>query len=277
LQIASLNTGEAAGDRFNSIENLQGGAGNDNLRGNFGANLIAGGGGNDFIFSRSGNDTLNGGAGDDILDGGAGADVLIGGAGRDRAQYSTVQTALVIDLMNAGANTGAAAGDTFTGIEDVMGGQAADLISGDAGANRLFGRNGDDTLAGRGGADDLFGEGGNDVLNGDTGNDTLRGGAGNDVLQGGAGADALLGGAGADVFVFDAGQDVITDFSAAQSDMIELNGAALGITGMTGAQVVNTYAMVVGGQVVFDFGAGDTLAIANLADTAGLAADIFVV
>ncbi|VAV93069.1 hypothetical protein MNBD_ALPHA07-121, partial [hydrothermal vent metagenome] len=41
-------------------------------------------------------------------------------------------------------------------------------------------------------------------------------------------------------------------------------------------QVVDAFASVVGGQVVFDFG-GDTLTIQNLADTAGLGVDIFVI
>ena len=259
LLFSWINTNIAVGDTYDSIENLIGSQGFDNLRGTFGDNLIQGMANVDYIFGRRGNDTLFGGVGDDVLFGGVGQDVLIGGANRDRAQYSESLTAVVLDLANSSLNTGEAAGDSYDGIEDLAGGKFADHISGDAGDNRLFGREGADTLIGRGG------------------NDTLNGGAHSDRLEGGAGDDNLRGGQNADTFVFDAGHDVIEDFSAAQGDIIELDGAALGITGLTGQQVVDTFASVVNGQVVFDFGAGDILTLQNLADTVGLAADIFVV
>ena len=158
----ALNTGAAAGDTYISIEGVIGGAGIDTITGDNAGNFLRGLGGNDII---------DGGAGNDHLYGGLGADTLIGGSGAldyvnyDDANYGN----LVINLANPAANTGAAAGDTFSGIEGVVGGSGNDTITGD---------------------------GGNNYLLGGLGNDTIDGGAGNDSLYGGAGADTLIGGAG---------------------------------------------------------------------------------
>ncbi|MBO9403184.1 Ig-like domain-containing protein, partial [Shimia sp. R9_3] len=92
---------------------------------------------------------------------------------------------------------------------NVIGGDAGDLISGNALANLLDG-----------GA-------GNDVLRGLAGDDTLAGGTGNDRLTGGEGADQVSGGEGDDVFIFASDfatgastADVITDFGDLGSDRL---------------------------------------------------------
>ena len=59
--------GEAVGDVYVSIENLQGGAYNDTLRGDDGANQLRGEAGNDRFWARGGNDTMPGGAGADVF------------------------------------------------------------------------------------------------------------------------------------------------------------------------------------------------------------------
>jgi hypothetical protein len=77
------------------------------------------------------------------------------------------------------------------------------------------------------------------VIAGDAGNNILVGSSANDVLIGGAGQDTMTGGAGADLFVFNAASDsgptmqqadVITDFSTADGDLLDLRGinASLG-------------------------------------------------
>lgn len=78
------NTGDAAGDSYDSIEGLLGSFYSDTLRGNDLANLIGGGsGGADSLFGFGGNDSLDGGSGGDSLEGGLDDDVLRGGAGND--------------------------------------------------------------------------------------------------------------------------------------------------------------------------------------------------
>ena len=90
----ALNTGDAAGDTYISIERLQGSAFDD---------VLIGDGGNN------------------SLRGGAGADVLDGGGGFDTASYFTALTGLTVSLANPSLNTGEAAGDTFISIENISG------------------------------------------------------------------------------------------------------------------------------------------------------------
>jgi Ca2+-binding RTX toxin-like protein len=77
----------------------------------------------------------------------------------------------------------------------------------------------------------LAGNAADNQLVGSIGADTLDGREGNDMLTGGGGQDTLTGGGGADRFRFDAASDsvvgasadVITDFSRAQGDRIDLS------------------------------------------------------
>ena len=180
LQNTGNNTGDAAGDTYNSIENIRGSVNADSLRGDAGDNEIFGLNGNDFIVGRDGNDTLNGNAGNDTLRGGAGGDVLNGAGGIDVADYSDIATSLVLDLQFIANNTGQAAGDSYISIENLTATNADDNLRGDAGDNIITARGGDDFMSGRDG---------DDILIGSAGDDTLRGGDGADRLVGGAGID----------------------------------------------------------------------------------------
>ncbi|MGH0244405.1 calcium-binding protein [Sinorhizobium meliloti] len=77
LSGSSVNTNDAAGDIYSSIENIVGTSYGDRIAGNSGVNWLSGSGGNDVMAGNAGNDSLYGGAGADRLYGGAGADKFI--------------------------------------------------------------------------------------------------------------------------------------------------------------------------------------------------------
>ena len=336
LANTALNTGDALGDVYSGIENLTGSNNADTLYGDGSANAIDGGRGNDALIGGAGADTLkgglgtdtadysasslavtvyldgtvgvggdaagdtlsgienllgsvnadtlygdgnanaiDGGSGNDTLVGGAGADTLIGGLGTDTASYSNGGTGVMASLANSALNTGDAAGDVYSGIENLTGSGFADTLYGDGNANAIDGGAGDDTLIGGAGADSLTGGLGSDTasyitagagltaslankalntgdaagdvysgienltgsnfddtLYGNSSNNVLDGGSGNDLLVGGAGADTLVGGAGSDRFRFDVAptktsRDAVIDFQHGV-DTIELSRTAFG-------------------------------------------------
>jgi Ca2+-binding RTX toxin-like protein len=98
------------------------------------------------------------------------------------------------------SNTGAAAGDSYTGFEIIRGSLT-----------------GSDSLTGDGLVNTLQGQGGNDTLMGMDGADSLDGGVGNDRLDGGTGADTMLGGAGNDLYFVDAAGDRVFETTTAVS------------------------------------------------------------
>jgi Ca2+-binding RTX toxin-like protein len=218
-----LSVGMADKDTYHGIENITGSNNTDILVGDGGANKLWGNGGNDWIIGKVGSDTLNGGGGDDFLNGGIGADNINGGSGIDTATYSESGSAVIVNLTSGTGLNGEAQGDVIAEVENVQGSAYNDTLTGNSSANKLMGLNGVDTLNGAGGDDQL--EGGN-------GNDTLNGGANNDTLVGGANLDVMTGGSGADRFVYhsaseagvEGSSDLITDFSAAQGDKIDLSG-----------------------------------------------------
>jgi len=242
------NTGHAAGDRYFSIENLEGTNRADSLQGDNNANHISGVGGRDTLVGFGGNDTL---------DGGARADELNGGAGFDYASYDSSNTGLTAVLLSGftNLNTGHADGDSYTSIEGLIGTSQNDLLAGDNNANELIGGDGDDELIG---------------LNG---NDTLDGGAGNDTLNGGYPFNPN--GFGDDRFVFATGydQDTITGFAAGagSDDVIALS---LGTDFDTFGEVQSA-ASDVGGNTLLTFNGGDSLTLIGVT-SASLHNDDFV-
>lgn len=155
--------------------------------------------------------------GDDFIESGAKPDGIDGGANIDTVAYSYSNAAVTVDLQLPTQRGGYAEGDRLKAVENVVGSQFDDQITGDGGNNRLEG--------GRGA----------DVLNGGNGNDTLVGGIdGSD--------DGLLGGIGSDT----------VEYTDASSNMtIKLGGD----NGFIGTGVVNGghTSMIIGGQNFFVF------------------------
>lgn len=174
--------GLAQGDVLKDVEQIEGSEYND---------LITGGSENNIFWGLGGNDILAGRAGDDIFYGGDGADIFDGGTGSDTVGYfgdgssSDSSIGVEVNLAKGIGKHGAAEGDRYFGIENVVG--------------TYFG---DDIIIGNHRNNELSGWHGNDFLSGGAGNDTLNGFYGNDTLEGGSGADTFI--------AFDG--DTITDF-----------------------------------------------------------------
>ena len=165
--------GSTEDDLLISIEGLTGGGGNDQLYGNAAANTLAGMNGHDTLNGREGNDRLYGGDGNDNLTGGTGADLLSGGTGIDTVLYDQSAAAVNVNLSTGVGSGGEAAGDTFSGIEDILGSKFGDTLTGNALDNIFFGFLGNDSIAGGGGDDDIFGGAGADTVDGGSGDDAI--------------------------------------------------------------------------------------------------------
>jgi Ca2+-binding RTX toxin-like protein len=157
----NLGTGEVAYDNtkdiLKSIENASGGKGNDYITGSTASNMLSGG---------DGDDTLDGGLGNDIAD------------------YSNVNSGVIVDLAS-GIARDAKWFDKLVSIESVIGTTKDDMITGDLSSN------------------------------------TLLGGSGNDTLDGGGGKDILSGGMGSDIYIIDSVDDVVTEGLDGGIDTVE--------------------------------------------------------
>jgi Ca2+-binding RTX toxin-like protein len=148
------------------------------------------------IIGNRGDNVLKGLAGDDTLDGKSGSDKMKGGAGNDAYHVDHVGDR-VIELAGEGIDS------VFSQISYTLPKNVENL-----------------TLIG---TENLFAVG-NEEANEITGNQ------GNNILSGGLGDDILSGGLGADTFVWDkpdipvagVAVDIITDFDAADGDIIDL-------------------------------------------------------
>jgi len=229
--------GTAAGDTLVGIENITGSDFADSLTGD------------------AGNNVLTGGAGNDTLAGGTGADSLFGGSGTDTADYSGQSGGITVDLV-AGTSSD---GDTLTSIENVIGTNGQDVLTGNGVANVLTGAGGVDVLNGGGGNDTLFGGLGNDTLIGGAGADLMDGGEGNDTVTTGRG-DTALGGDGDDIFTVD---DALDNPGAGSDAGITISGGAntangpgdtLDLTGLTGFIVTPSTTVLGSGTVTLSDG-----------------------
>ncbi len=205
---------------------LDGGADMDVLYGDDGNDYLYGSWGDDQLLGGSDDDVLYGEDGDDTLFGGSGNDALDGGDGTDTAHYGDSDSGVTVNLATTAGQGGTAEGDVLVNIENVMGSEQDDHLTGDQFANQLHGGGGNDTLDGGDGADTLLGGNGNDTAiyqaslqgvvaslmthsgtSGDAAGDALYsienliGSAHDDELTGDDGANTLTGGGGDDTLL----------------------------------------------------------------------------
>ena len=127
---------------------IAGGAGADTLTGGIGNDNLNGGAGDDTIDPGAGDDTVTGGPGDDEIDQpGAplglddvadGSDVIDGGGGGfDTASYAgrTLPVALSLDGVKNDGQAGEL--DNLIAIDDIVGGQANDVLQGGPGDDTI--------------------------------------------------------------------------------------------------------------------------------------------
>jgi len=193
-------------------------------------NLILTGVGNT---DATGNDLANvltGNSGNNILTGGAGMDTFVGGLGNDTyvldsaSETVTENSSAGIDTVQIGVSY-----TIGTNIENLtLTGSAAANGTGNAAGNVLVGNDGANVLQGLGGTD------------------TLTGGAGADTFKFAAYTDSAIDGL----------RDVITDFSSAQGDKIDLSmlDAMSGTTGDQAFTFIGSAEFTAAGQLRFQDG-----------------------
>ena len=148
--------GHAQGDILIDIEIVEGSAYGDRLEGNDDTNRLLGGGGVDWLIGSGGADHLDGGAGVDTID------------------YSESDAGVTVNLAEGAGRGGYAEGDRITDVENVVGSEHPDILTGNDDHNELNGGYGDD---------ELYGGDGNDILKGGPGADRMEGGPGRDVVD----------------------------------------------------------------------------------------------
>ncbi|GJE27980.1 DUF642 domain-containing protein [Methylobacterium organophilum] len=278
LAAGTASGGFAQGDTLVSIENAVGSAYDD------------------LLTAAAGGSSLSGSAGNDTLVAGAGIDSLDGGSGSDTVDYSASTAAVAVNLtatsqnsalgtVAAGAGLGGYAdGDSYLGVENVVGSAFADTLYAGSTAGRLQGGAGNDTLAAGAGADTLDGGAGSDTASyaastagvsvnlatgfgsggyaqgdvlvsietviGSAYADTLTASTGGSTLKGGAGNDTLVAGAGADSLDGGAGTNTV-DYSASTA----------GVTvNLTTASQTGAFGTVAAGAGLGGHAAGDSYA-----------------
>jgi Ca2+-binding RTX toxin-like protein len=255
--------GDALGDRFTSVENLEGSEYNDTLRGDNGANILSGIEGDDKLYGLDGDDSIYGGDGNDFMHSTGGNTIMDGGNGINTFTVTGNGNSIIYGGEgNDNINTGA-------GDDVIYGGEGINVINAGEGNNTIYGGSGKDTITSGSGNDTIYGgegdnviragEGNNTVITG-SGNDNITSGAGDDIIDGGDGNNFINAGTGNNTVTTGAGNDNITSstgddiINAGDGDNFINAGDGLNqITGGTGKDTIHTGT----GDDIIDGGDGD--------------------
>ena len=182
IDVFEANTMEGMGGGDTLIggylaDHIDGGDGDDKLSGLDGADVLIAGAGNDRVGGGAGDDaiylsggdasdkdTAYGSSGDDVIWAGSGRNTIDGGTGEDTVNYAFALGRVGVSLMS-GKGTNLADGDTYRSIENIVGNDYGNWLSGNGGVNHISGGRGNDIIQGWGGGDYLDGGDGVDLLN----------------------------------------------------------------------------------------------------------------
>jgi Ca2+-binding RTX toxin-like protein len=214
---------DAQGDRFISIENLEGSNYDDFLYGDDGNNILSGLGGNDTIRGEGGDDQIDGGSGDNVLFAGEGNNKIAAADGKNTV-YAGAGNDLIV--LGNGSNT-VFAGDgknTITagsGNDTIYGGAATDVIYAGAGNNTVFAYEGQNTIFTEDGNDTIYSGAGRDFISSGGGNDTIFAGDGDNWIAAGTGNNVVYSGSGQNLFILKAGGgfDTIKNFKVGKDKL----------------------------------------------------------
>ncbi|MGB5968933.1 MAG: calcium-binding protein, partial [Spirulinaceae cyanobacterium] len=204
-------------DFLQSIENIQGtNRYNDVLIGNDTINQIRGLGGADLLIGNAGDDTLDGGS-----------NTLIPDGEFDTVSYRRDPRSVVVNLFTGVAIDGWGSQDLILNVENIVGSEHNDTLTGNVGSNVITGGNGVDVINGDAGNDFLYGERGRDTIIGGLGGDTIYGNQGVDTIWGDLEGDAdsgfvdiIFGGDGDDNIHAGGGNDRVKGDSGYGNDQI---------------------------------------------------------
>ena len=159
------------------------------------------------------------------------------------ADYAGSGTGVQASIAAPGGNTGDAAGDSYAGLQGMIGSAFADRLE----------------LGERGGS--LWGSGGDDTLVGGAGGDDLHGGSGVNHLLGGAGGDVLDGGGGLGFANYThAAGGVTANLADATGNTGEAAGDSyLSIFGLIGSGHADTLSLGAGAGSIWAIDGNDTL------------------
>ena len=233
-----------------------------------------------------------GGQGNDRMTVGEDWSIIDGGGGIDLVSYNLLLSggisAKLPDITPGGGQLPgvvfkAAGTDRLLRVEDIVGTQFADflsggntanLINGSGGSDAIFGQNGDDTIIGGEGNDYLNGGDGNDFIEGSPGFDTINAGAGNDVVFGQTEDDFIVLGPGFDEADGGSGTDTISYANSRGPTVVNLFEGTATIRTPDGEErdTLQNFENIVGS--VFDDALGGNAASNNIAG--GVGNDIIV-
>ncbi len=188
--------------------------------------------------SLTGNDTVLALGGDDLIEGSLGNDVLNGGGGFDTVDYTGSNAAVTVNLTTAtnSPSGGWAQGDTLISIENIIGSQYNDFLTGSATLN---------------------------ILNGGLGADTMAGGANNDTYYVDDAGDVVIeaAGQGSDTVIASISHTLLTNFeNLTLTGVADINGPGNSVNNrLIGNDGANTLSGLAGVDNIFGAGGADHL------------------